>query len=217
VYLSSSEAEALRVRTAQLEARAGVQVVAGVIGKADHYPELPWKAFALGAALAGIAVFVFDWLHPDWASAHAALVHVLAILGTGAADALIAIFIPAYARIFLNATHAAAEVRHYAESMFLRHRLFDTRGRNAILLLVSVFERRVEIVADSGLDGKVGELQWRSVIATMTAHLAAGHASLALQHGLQRLEEILRENGIGVESDGANDLADRPIEERGVR
>jgi len=217
VYLSRADAEAIRARTAQLEAHAGVQVVAAVIGKADHYPELPWKAFALGASLAGIAVFAFDWLHPDWVSAHAALVHVMAILGTGAADALIAIFIPAYARVFLNASHATAEVRHCAESMFLRHRLFDTRDRNGILLLVSLFERRVEIIADSGLDGKIGEPQWRSVIATMTPHLAAGHAAVALQHGLQRLEEILREKGMVAEWDGANDLADRPIEERGAR
>ena len=32
---------------------AGVQVVTVVVGKADVYLELPWKAFALGASLAG--------------------------------------------------------------------------------------------------------------------------------------------------------------------
>jgi hypothetical protein len=57
VYLCASEADAIRVRTAQLDAHAGVQLAA-VIGKADHDRALAWKAFVLGASLAGIAVVV---------------------------------------------------------------------------------------------------------------------------------------------------------------
>jgi putative membrane protein len=217
MYLTRAEADAIESRTAALEARTGTQVVTAVIGKADHYGELPWKAFALGVALAALAVVVFDWLHPDWFSAHTALLHVLAILGTGAADALLVIFIPAYARIFLNTAHAASEVRHYAQSLFLRRGLCDTRGRNGILVLVSLFERRIEIYADKGHDGIIGEPQWRSVIAVMMPHLAAGNTALALQDGLQRLEEILREKGLHTAREDKNELPDRPIEERGAK
>jgi hypothetical protein len=68
MYLTRAEADAIGSRTAELEARTGTQVVTAVIGKADHYGELPWKAFALGAALAALAVVAFDWLHPDWSA-----------------------------------------------------------------------------------------------------------------------------------------------------
>ena len=217
MYLTRAEADAIEKRTAALEGRTGAQVVTAVIGKADHYAELPWKAFALGAALAAVVVVAFDWLHPDWFSAHTALLHVLAILGTGAVDALLVIFVSRYARLFLNAAQAATEVRHYAESLFLRRGLCDTRGRNGILVLVSLFERRIEIYADKGHDGRVGEPQWRSVIAAMTPHLAAGNTALALEHGLQRLEEILRDKGLQPAWDDKNELSDRPIEERGAK
>jgi putative membrane protein len=217
MYLNRAEADAIESRIAALEARTGTQVVTAVIGKADHYGELPWKAFALGAALAALAIVAFDWLHPDWFSAYTALAHVLAILGTGAADALLVIFIPAYARIFLNAAHAASEVRHYAQSLFLRRGLCDTSGRNGILLLVSLFERRIEIYADKGHDGNVGEPQWRSVIAVMMPHLAAGNTVQALQRGLQRLEEILPDRGPRPAREDKNELPDRPIEERGAK
>lgn len=46
-------------RVAEVEKRTGVQIVVAVIEKSDSYPELPWKAFALGAAVAGLAVSLY--------------------------------------------------------------------------------------------------------------------------------------------------------------
>jgi putative membrane protein len=217
MYLTRPEIDAVETRTAALEARAGAQVVTAVVGKADHYAELPWKAFALGAVLAALAVVVADGLRPDWVSSQVALLHVLTILGVGAASALLAIFVPAYARMFLTIQRRDSEVRHYAESMFLRRELFNTQRRNGILVLVCVFERKIEILADTGLRGRVGEPQWRSVIARMTPALAAGRTAEALLQGLARLDEILREHGPPPQTDSRNELGDRPIEERGSR
>ena len=217
MFLSRTEADAIKALITALEARTGVQVVTAVIGKADAYVELPWKAFALGAALAGLGVVIADWLRPDWLTAYAALLHALAILGAAAASALAAIFVPAYARLFLRATRRDSEVRHYAESLFLRRELFKTQSRTGILLLVSVFERKVEILADAGLHGRVGEPDWRTVIARMTPHLAAERPAEALQQGLERLEELLVAKGLHGAPALKNELADRPIEERGAK
>jgi putative membrane protein len=217
MYLTRTEADAIEARTAALEAHAGVQVVTAVIGKADHYVELPWKAFALGVVLSALAVVVADWLRPEWVGAHIALMHVLTILGVGAVSALLAIYVPAYARLFLTTPRRDSEVRHYAQSMFLRRELFNTRDRNGILVLVCLFEHKVEILADTGLHGRVGEPQWRSVIARMTPALGAGRIAEALLQGLERLDEILREKGLNSQADTTNELGDRPIEERGAR
>ena len=217
LYLTRTEADAIEARTRALEAHVGVQVVTAVVGKADHYVELPWKAFALGAVMAAFAVVVSDWLRPDWVGSRVALMHTLAILGCGAASALLAIFAPAYARLFLTTQRRDSEVRHCAESMFLRRELFRTRNRNGILILVSLFERKVEILADTALHGHVGEPQWRSVIARMTSALAAGRIAEALEQGLERLDEILREKGPRPRPDAIDELDDRPIEERGAR
>ena len=55
-FLDQGESAALEQAIAALEAQTGVQLVTAVIGKADSYVELPWKAFALGAALAGLVL-----------------------------------------------------------------------------------------------------------------------------------------------------------------
>jgi len=42
VSLTRHESDAIGSRIGAIEARGGVQVVTAVIGKADHYVELPW-------------------------------------------------------------------------------------------------------------------------------------------------------------------------------
>ena len=54
MFLTKAEADAIDAQVARLESRTGVQVVTAVVGKSDTYAELPWKAFALGASLAGL-------------------------------------------------------------------------------------------------------------------------------------------------------------------
>src|SRR5450755_1270533 len=146
MLLSKAETDAIEARSAEVEARVGVQIVAAIIDKADAHVELPWKAFALGAVLSGLALGVADAARPQWITANAALVDTVTILSVGGASALLAIFVPAYARIFLRSTRRDFEVRRHAESLFLRHEMFRTRERNAALILVSCFERRVEIL-----------------------------------------------------------------------
>jgi putative membrane protein len=215
MFLTRAEADAIDARTAGVEARTGAQVVTAVIGKADSYVELPWKAFALGAALAAFALVLADAARPDWVTAHTALLHAVAILGAGAASALVCVFAPPFARLFLRPTRRDLEVRQYAQSLFLTRELFRTRGRTGILVLVSLFERKVEILPDVGLHERVGASDWDRVIGSMAPLLRAGRPAEALQAGLAAIEELLAARGFRPSAGGADELPDRPIEERG--
>jgi len=216
MYLSATETKTIEVQVAAIEARTGVQIVTAIIGRAHAHGELLWKAFALGVVFAGLAVVIVDGLRPDWSSGYAALWHVLAVLAGGTLSAVAALFVPAYARLFLQVARRDADVRRYAEALFLRRHLFNTRERNGILVLVSRYERRVEIVADVGFDGRIGEPEWRSVIARMAPLLAADSTAAALKQGLARLDELLAAKGLHGAPGGGNELSDRPIEERGA-
>ena len=207
-FLTPAEAGAIERRAAAVEQRTGVQIVAAVVGKSDAYVELPWKAFALGAALASLGCVVS-------VPAVRALSVVLLVLGVGAASALAAVILPAYARLYLTGTRRDLEVRLNAQALFLRHRLFATRARNGVLVLVSRFERRVEILADVGLDGRVGRGDWEGVIARMRPLLAAASFANALLEGLGASEELLAAHGFVGPPAAGNELPDRPLDERG--
>lgn len=215
-FLDQRESAALEQAIAGLEAQTGVQLVTAVIGKADSYVELPWKAFALGTAFAALALVVADALSPRWTGADSALIFAVAILGAGAVSALLAVAAPAYARLFLRATRRDVEVRHYAQAFFLRRELFATRGRNGILLLVALFERKVEILPDVGLHARFDRTDWRTVIDAMTPLLRERRCFGALQQGVGRLQALLLAKGMSAAS-GGNELADRPIQETGAR
>jgi len=215
-FLDPGESAALEKEIAHLEARTGVQLVAAVIGKADSYVELPWKAFALAAALAGLALVIAAAMWPRWTDAGDALIFAVAILGAGAASAILAVVAPPYARLFLRATRRDLEVRHYAQAFFLRRELFATRERNGILLLVSLFERKVEILPDVGLHARFDAADWRAVIDAMMPLLRERRCFGALQQGVARVQAILLAKGMAAAAHG-NELPDRPIQETGAR
>jgi putative membrane protein len=194
--ITDEEAKAIERRIADVEGRTGVQIVTAVVARADLYPELPWRAFALGASLAGLIALAIDIGRPDWLSAQALLMQTLAILGGGAVAGLIATRATSFAKLFLGAERAKAEVRQCAESLFLTRELFATPRRDAVLILVSQFEHRVVIVPDVYCRGRVTTSEWEAVVAQMTPKLREGHTADALLAGLGAIEALLTGKGL---------------------
>ena len=215
-YLAPPESAAIDAQVARIEARTGVQIATALVHRSDAYTELPWKAFALGASLSAFVVVVADAAEPQWVMPYTALVHAMAILLPAAALAALAMFVAPFARLFLRPHRAAIEVRRYAESLFLRRGLFRTRARTAVLILISLFERRVEMLADEGLKSRVSEKDWQSVIARMTPHLRGERPFDALREALEAVEALLVSKGCVGSPDAADALPNQTIEEAGA-
>ena len=201
--LSETERRDIAERAARLEARTGVQVAAAVVCRCDAYPEIPWKAFAL---FSGLALLAASLWHPD------AVLGGLTFLLGGAAAALATVFLPGFARLFLDAARREAETRQYAAAFFLANGLSRTQRRNAVLVLVGVFERSVVVLQDSGL--ALAETELQEVIARMTPQLAAGRIAPALREGLDALEALLAAKGFA--GGGSDDIAQEVFEEKGA-
>lgn len=214
-YLTDEESASLDLLVSGIEARTGTQIVPAVVGKSDSYVELPWTAFALGASLAALGLVLADAWRPQWTVSSTAILHAGVVLGAAAACALLAIFAPPFARLFLRPARSQVEVRQYAESLFLRHELFATRRRAGVLILVSLFERRIEIVADTGLRDRVTDGDWQAVIAGMAPHLRERRPADALRHALTACGALLESKGFAAAAGDQDVLSNRPIEERG--
>ena len=211
--LTEQERTQLDRQIADVEGRTGAQIVLAVVDRSDVYAELPWKAFALGAALAGLAMSALDLLRPEWPSPAAVLLSVTATLLAGAACALACVVLPGFAQLFLDTDRAGVEARQYAESLFLSREVFATRGRTGVLLLVSLFERQVIMLPDSGLARRLDRDLSQGIIARMTVQLASGQVAKAFEAGLTGLDEAL-----GVTAPAGvpvNELPDAIVEEKG--
>ena len=211
MFLTPADSQAIEERVHALERAVGVEVVTMVVAKCDVYPETVWKAFALASSLAALAVAVGDMLRPDWVTSATVVTSIVAILGIGALCALAAVLVPGFARLFLRDSRAALEAAQYAKMQFLDRQLFATSQRTAILVLVAILERRVVILADTGLRSVVTAGEWDAVIATMTSQLRAGTPREALVAGLDAIGDLL--SGKAVARGEANAFADAPIED----
>lgn len=208
--MNDQERLRLNQQVADVEKNADVQVVLAVVDRCDVYAELPWKAFALGASVAGFLIALLNMLGSRCVHCASVLIAVPATLAVGVVSALLCIMVPAFARLFLDTTRAEVEARQYAESLFLSRELFATRRRTGILVLVSLFERRVIILPDIGLKERLSQNAIQEVIACMTTPLASGQIAYAFKKGLNRLESILAVTATG--KPGENELPDGIIE-----
>lgn len=206
---------AVRQRVAALERATGVEVVAAVIARADSYPEIPWRAFALGASFAGAAAVARALLQPGWEAFEAAAETAVAMLASGGAAALLTVWMAPFARLFLPRARREAEVMQHAQAMFLEAELHRTRNRDAALLLVSLFEHQVVVLLDRGIRERLGAERLAPVISAVTARLTSGRLQEALLDGIARLEEILAAGGFRARPGESNEIPDNVIEQRG--
>jgi putative membrane protein len=211
--LSENDRNRLDTLIVAMEKNTGAQIVLAVIQRSDSYAELPWKAFALGASISGFLVFILDHMSYGWYPGITVLIAVAGILAGGSVLALLTVLIPVFARRFLSAFRAEVEVRQYAESLFFSRELFATSKRTGILVLVSLFERKVVILPDKGVSNQLTEDVMRNIITSMTLSLKRGEITRAFETGLEQISKIL---GTQIQGTGKNDLPDEIIEEKGV-
>lgn len=191
--VTAADAAAIERRVAEFEARTGVEIVAAVERRSDLYPEVPWRAFALGASLASLGTLAGDLLQPGWTTPRGLLIQAVSILGAGLVTTLAAMLVPGIARLFIRRGRMQQEVRQRAEVVFLTRELFATPGRDALLVLVSRFERSVVIVPDVAYRDRVSTAEWHAVVERMMPSLAAGQLVGAFDAGLTALEALLQD------------------------
>ncbi len=212
--LSDDDKSQLEKRIAEAEKLTKIQIVLATVKRSDSYPEIPWKAFALGVSITGLLVFSLDMILFSWIQDIAVLVSVVAILAVAAFVVQMTILFPRFARLFLSGSRAESETRQYADSLFLSRELFSTVRRTGILLLISQFERKVIILPDKGLRSYVSDDDLKRIIGQMKRSLQQNKFRQAMEIAL---DEIIRIAGqLPSDEQVKNELSDRIIEAKGI-
>jgi putative membrane protein len=215
--LSDENRKRLERHIAEAEKRTGCQIVLAVIRRSDSYAELPWKAFSLAASVTALAVCLAGAFSRSWNDDAWSMLPAVSILSAGAVFALLAVLVPSFARLFLTRHRAKTEVRQYAESLFLQRELSATAGRTGVLLMVSLFERRVVLLPDKGVRPRLSDEPMHDIIKGMISHLVRDNVHLALEEGLERLSLALASPAGGrSRRSGKNEMPNQIIEEKGA-
>ena len=100
--------------------------------------------------------------------------------------------------------------RERAIDVFSQLRIWDTEHNNGVLIYVLLADRDVEIVADRGIDAKVGPREWERICRNIEAAFRKGDFEGGVIVGIREVTRHLAEHFPPV-GDDRNELPDKPV------
>jgi putative membrane protein len=182
-FFTDEEKERIRQAVVAAEETTSGEIVPMVVNSSARYTEVE----LLGLVAGLFAGLIAEWFWSDpWGSDHFNLWPAL-----GALAGFLICRIPSVKRRLASTSRVAEAVDRFALASFTEHGLHRTKDHTGILILVSLLEHRVEVLADRGIDERVAPGTWDEVVSIITAGLKSGVACDALCKAIARCGEIL--------------------------
>jgi uncharacterized membrane protein len=105
---------------------------------------------------------------------------------------------------------AGMSSRDRAREVFALRGVWNTEENNGVLLYVLLADRRVEIVADRGVDRVAGSGEWERVCRMMEGHFREGRYAQGAVAGVEAVSGLL-EKHFPADGTARNEIADRPV------
>jgi uncharacterized membrane protein len=100
--------------------------------------------------------------------------------------------------------------RERALDVFSQLRIWDTADNNGVLIYLLLADHDVEIVADRGIDAKVGAAGWEEICKAMEVEFRAGNFARGAIKGIDAVSRQLAAH-FPREGGGKNELPDTPV------
>ena len=195
-----------RISAAVAAAEMGTsgEIVPVFVEASGPYAEAAWRA---GTALGVIAVVAGDFLAPDGMALHL-FTPLLVFAAAFAAGFYGAPFVPSLHRRLAGRRAMDEQVSLRAEAAFTREEVFATRDRTGILIFVSLLERKVRVLADSGIHARAADGTWDGVVGKVVSGMKAGRPADGIVDAVELCGRLLREHGFVARPDDTNELPD---------
>lgn len=134
-----------------------------------------------------------------------------AVIGGGAATVVFIVYllvnIPAIDRLIIPETLKKRRVYARALQHFVESGVYKTTEHSGVLIFVSALERKVFVIADSGVAAKVAQTEWDGICKIMTGGLKEHQAAHAFISAVKECGRILQEH-FPNKADNPNELPD---------
>ena len=204
--MDTVDLEAIRAAVAEAEQKTSGEIVPYFVEESDAYPSALWKGTALGAFAGALVAEGIYFLGNFWGGLIPLWIALPAAAGGGLGFLLTA-YVPAVKRWMAGDNLLDLRTRQRAEMAFLEEEVFHTRQRTGILLFLSLFEHRVVVIGDSGINQKVEQKQWDGVVQTVVHGIRDGRPGEALASGIRQCGELLERYGVAIQPDDFDELS----------
>lgn len=204
-FLSAKEQEDIRKAVRAAETKTAGEIVCMLVSASYHYP----MAAVIGAATLALptAILLTELLGGRlW-------------LGTENMWLFMGIFTLAFLlfhaiidrtawlkRLFISTRDIEEEVREAAMVNFFRNGLYKTRDATGVLIFISIFEHKVWVLADHGINAIVASDQWETVVRGITNGIRSKQAAPAICEAVAMVGNLLADN-FPIKPDDTNELS----------
>lgn len=210
-FLSDDGRSQIEAAVKEAEEKTSGEIVPMVVSASYHYPMadvIGALAFALPLAilltyLAGVGLWIGGqnlWL----------FLGIFAVLF--AAFHTLVKHWPGLKRLFIAGREMDEEVEEAAVTAFYREGLYRTRDETGVLIFISVFERRVWVLADRGIDARVKDGQWDESVQMIIEGIKEQRQGQAICQAVAVIGEILAET-FPIKPDDTNELRNLVVKE----
>ena len=105
-------------------------------------------------------------------------------------------------RVYVETKLGKGDALSRATEIFFKHKMNETRQRNAVLIYVAVNDKKLAIYADQAIYEKVGIEFWYSQVQEMTGHFKTMNYVLGISTVIKEIGQALSEH---FPYDGATD------------
>jgi putative membrane protein len=220
-----SDQDRARIASAVAAAEGGTdaEIVTIVAPRSDAYHDvgLHYAVLAMLLVPVGIGLAPQSWI--DWwtgmllgwgghLTRGLAMLYILAKL---IAAFLIVRFALVYMPLRMALTPGSTKVRRVrrrATELFKAACIGRTKRQTAVLLYLSLAERRAEIVVDEAILAKVDPNGWAEAMAALIAEVKAGRPGEGMAQAVERIGTVLAAHVPAVQGDNPNEIPDGVIE-----
>jgi putative membrane protein len=211
-FLSQADRQKIEscIREAESRTRGEIMIVA--VAASSHYPAADLRAaaafaFPLAVALAPLLGGLF-WAGPFnlWIFL-GALIPLLLVFQAAVKH------LPPVKRIFISDREMEAEVRAAAEMQFYQKGVYRTRQATGVLIYVSVFERKVWVLGDRGINAGIPEGYWKGVVAAIVQGIREGRPAESICRAVALVAAVLAEK-LPVKPGDTDELKNLIVEDR---
>ena len=182
-FFTEQEKERIRQAVVDAESKSAGEIVPMIVTSAARYTEIE----LLGLIAGLFAGMVIEWFWSDpWGSPYFQLWPVF-----GALTGFLLGRIPDLKRLLAPSRRITEAVHTLGLASFTEQGLHYTKDHTGILILVSLLEHRVEVLADRGINLKVAQGTWDEVVHIITAGIKSGQACDAFCKAIERCGAIL--------------------------
>ncbi len=199
-FFTEEERKRIRETTSSVEARTIGEIAVMVVESSDHYFDAEIiGGLMLSGLLSLVATVVYFHASVWWYISLSFLLffplrHLVRRVHTLKAA-------------FVNPRRRDHAVRLRALRAFYEKGLYKTRKSTGVLFLISLFERKVRVLADSGIHEKIGQETLNGFARSVSGGIKEGRACDALCKAIEEAGELLAQY-FPVTADDTNELSD---------